>query len=68
MQEEFENVIPDWILTFHQQLYFKEIDTNLYWLVDCTTQLKKKEEEEEERKRSFRKQNNTKNSSWKIKV
>lgn len=46
MQEELGNVVPDWPVTFYQQLYFKERDTNLYWIANRTTQLKKKKKEE----------------------
>ena len=58
MQEELGNVVPDWAVTFYQQLYFKERDTNLYWIANCTTHLKKKKKEEI--KRPFRKQNTRK--------
>lgn len=58
MQEELGNVVPDWPVTFYQQLYFKERDTNLYWIANRTTQLKKKKKEEI--KGPFRKQNTKK--------
>ena len=59
MQEELGNVVPDWAVTFYQQLYFKERDTNLYWIANCTRHLEKKKKKEEI-KRPFRKQNTRK--------